>query len=148
MVQRSERLQKYSNLGPLTSKTFDSLIREGQSPDEHTQELFARIFDTSRAFAINPDGWLVLMGPSGTGKTHIAAAIANERIAQGQPALFVVTPDLLDHLRSAFGPGSARTYAELFEQVRNAPLLVLDDLGANSSTAWAQEKLLQLINHR
>lgn len=148
MSQRSERLQKYSNLGPLTGKTFDNLIREGQSPEEHYQALFARIFDTARSFAINPDGWLVLMGPSGTGKTHIAAAIANERIAQGQPALFMVTPDLLDHLRSAFAPDSEVTYDELFEQVRNAPLLVLDDLGANSSTPWAQEKLFQLINHR
>jgi len=66
----------------------------------------------------------------------------------GQPTLFVVVPDLLDHLRAAYNPGSELPYDELFEQVRNTPLVVLDDLGAHSATPWAQEKLFQLINHR
>ena len=37
---------------------------------------------------------------------------------------------------------------ELFEAIRTAPVLILDDLGAHSSTPWAQEKLYQLINYR
>jgi DNA replication protein DnaC len=36
----------------------------------------------------------------------------------------------------------------VFEDVRNAPLLILDDLGAQSTTPWAQEKLFQILNHR
>jgi DNA replication protein DnaC len=90
----------------------------------------------------------VLVGPSGSGKTHIAAAIANRCIERGTPALFVVVPDLLDHLRAAYKPDSDLTYDQLFEQVRNAPVLVLDDLGTQSATSWAQEKLFQIINHR
>ena len=62
--------------------------------------------------------------------------------------LFVVVPDLLDHLRTAFAPESDVSYDHLFDQVRNAALLVLDDLGAQSATAWADEKLYQIINHR
>jgi len=60
----------------------------------------------------------------------------------------MTVPDLLDHLRSTYGPESETEYDDLFERVRNAPLLVLDDLGAESSTPWAQEKLFQLVNHR
>ena len=62
--------------------------------------------------------------------------------------LFVVVPDLLDHLRATFGPNSPVSYDERFDEVRNAPLLILDDLGTQSSTAWAQEKLFQILNHR
>ena len=40
------------------------------------------------------------------------------------------------------------TYDSLFEQLRTTPLLILDDLGTQSSTPWAQEKLFQLLNHR
>ena len=60
----------------------------------------------------------------------------------------MTVPDLLDHLRAAFSPTSETAYDDLFEQLRNTPLLILDDLGAQSSTPWAQEKLFQLINHR
>jgi DNA replication protein DnaC len=63
-------------------------------------------------------------------------------------ALFVVVPDLLDHLRSTFNPQSPISYDKLFEQVRRAPFLVLDDLGTESATAWAKEKLYQLFNYR
>jgi DNA replication protein DnaC len=60
----------------------------------------------------------------------------------------MVVPDLLDHLRSAYAPDSEAGYDELFEGVRQAPLLILDDLGTQTSTQWAQEKLYQLFNHR
>ncbi len=95
-----------------------------------------------------PKGWFILVGPSGSGKTYLAAAIANERIKQGQPAFFQTVPEFLDHLRSAFAPGSEMPYDELFEKVCNTPLLILDDLGVQASTPWAKEKLDQLLNHR
>jgi DNA replication protein DnaC len=54
----------------------------------------------------------------------------------------------LDHLRATFNPNSATTYDRRFEDIRTAPLLILDDLGTESATAWAKEKLFQLFNHR
>ncbi len=85
---------------------------------------------------------------TGCGKTHLAAAIANHCIGEGHPVLFIVVPDLLDHLRAAFTPSSELSYDELFHQVKSAPILILDDLGTQSSTPWAREKLFQIINHR
>jgi DNA replication protein DnaC len=84
----------------------------------------------------------------GAGKTHLAAAIANERVRLGHPGLLVVVPDLLDYLRAAFSPQGNISYDERFEEVRRAPMLVLDDLGTESATPWAKEKLFQLINYR
>lgn len=105
-------------------------------------------FKSAQAFAEQPSGWLVLGGSYGVGKTHLAAAIANYRADQGFPTVFVVVPDLLDHLRATFSPGSTVSYDRRFEEIRNAPLLVLDDLGTQATSAWVREKLYQLFNHR
>ena len=147
-VLRRRRLERLSNLGPLTRKTFANLHPEGRSADPLRRDRFRRIVERAGEFAAEPSGWLLLAGPAGCGKTHLAAAIANARLASGEPVVFVVVPDLLDHLRAAFAPSSAVRYDELFESVRETALLVLDDLGTQSSTAWAQEKLFQLLNHR
>jgi DNA replication protein DnaC len=147
-TKRQTRLQKYSNLGRLSRFTFTNLNPDGKIKDADGQEQFHLIYDAAKNFAREPKGWLVITGPSGSGKTHLAVAIANECIARKIPAFYVTTPDLLDHLRASFSPGSELAYDEFFEQVRNAPLLILDDLGAQSSTPWAKEKLDQLLNHR
>jgi len=146
--ERESRLQRYSNLGSLTRLTFDNLSPEGKSENPLNQEQFNRAYEAARAFAPEPKGWLVLVGPSGCGKTHLAVAIANHCIKNNHPVFYITTPDLLDHLRSTFNPDSEMPYDEFFEQVRNTPLLILDDLGAQSSTPWAKEKLDQLLNHR
>jgi DNA replication protein DnaC len=126
-------------------ETFD--LREGELPPAEAENL-RYAFRLARAFAERPEGWLVLTGDYGCGKTHLAAAIANYRRQEGQPVYFVVVPDLLDHLRAAFSPQSSVSYDKRFEEVRTAPLLVLDDLGTGSTTPWAVEKLSQILNYR
>ena len=137
--ERRQRLTKLSNLGALGGVTFDALDPIG---------IDASAVDQARGYAAAPSGWIVLLGPTGSGKTHLAAAIANERIEAGQPVFFVTAADLLDHLRSTYAPGSDLAYDEMFEQVRGVPLLVLDDLGGESATPWAREKLAQVLTHR
>jgi DNA replication protein DnaC len=146
--EQANRLQRYSNLGALINYTFDKLAQHGINGDPAKQELFQTAFEAAKLFALKPEGWFILVGPSGSGKTCLAAAIANEQIKQGQPVFFQTVPELLDHLRSTFVPDSETPYDDLFETVRNAPLLILDDLGVQASTPWAKEKLDQLLNHR
>ena len=146
--ERLGRLLRYSNLGHLARFTFDTVNPEGIADDADSRSMFAEACRAAAEFAENPNGWLVLIGPNGTGKTHLAAAIANHRIKSEQVVFFMHVPDLLDHLRSTYAPSSELTYSDLFMQVVEAPLLVLDGLGAHSSTPWAEEKLQQVINHR
>ena len=146
--ERLTRLRRYSNLGTLARFTFENLEPQGRSGNPKSQEQFRRVYEVAKSFAADPKGWLVLVGPSGSGKTHLAAAIASERIRLGFPAFYITTPDLLDHLRAAFNPGSEVPYDEFFDQVRNAPLLLLDDFGVQTSTPWAREKLDQLLTYR
>jgi DNA replication protein DnaC len=146
--RKSARLYKISQLGALKECTFENFLSDGIGLNPSKQRNLKMAYDRAVKFAKDPDGWLVLKGGYGCGKTHLAAAIANAAIAQGKVALFINTPDLLDHLRAAYSPTSSTTYDERFEQVRSAPLLILDDLGTQSNTEWAQEKLYQIFNHR
>lgn len=123
-------------------------LRENEGlPPEETSSL-EKAFQAARQYAENPTGWLVLTGTYGTGKTHLAAAIGNYRLSLGESPMFVVVPELLDHLRATFSPNSATSYDFLFNQVRSASLLILDDLGTESATPWAREKLYQIVNYR
>jgi DNA replication protein DnaC len=146
--RRVHEFQGMSNLAALARYTFDEFIREPSWLSAPSQESLRRAYDAACAFAQRPEGWLVITGSYGCGKTHLAAAIANDRLDRSQPAIFVVVPDLLDHLRTTFGPNSEVSYDEMFEQVRSTRLLILDDMGSQSATPWAQEKLFQLLNHR
>ena len=146
--EQSARLLRYSNLGYLARFNFETLNPKGRADDPESQRLFESAHAAALEYVESRTGWLVFVGPNGSGKTHLAAAIANRCIDQGHPAFFVHTPDLLDHLRSSYAPASEVSYSDLFEQVKNTPLLVLDDLGIQSSTPWAMEKLRQIVNHR
>jgi DNA replication protein DnaC len=137
-----------SSLALLGDMTFDTFsLREDELEGEERENL-RRAFETCLQYAEDPGDWLVLQGDYGCGKTHLAAAIANHRSAAGHPALFVVVPELLDHLRATFSPSSQARFDQRFEEVRTAPLLVLDDLGTESASPWAREKLYQLFNYR
>jgi DNA replication protein DnaC len=141
-LRREEELRRLSNLTIFADKTFDQF-----DPDVPG---VAQAYAAAREYARMPHGWFILMSMqrNGCGKTHLAAAIAHELLAQYYPVLFTVVPDLLDHLRSTFMPGSEVAYDERFEAICNATVLVLDDLGTENATPWAREKLYQIINHR
>jgi DNA replication protein DnaC len=91
---------------------------------------------------------LYLGGGVGTGKTHLAVALMNELIRYKRvPCLFVTIPELLDNLRGTYDNPN-RNIDEWMEAVKNADFLVLDDLGSEKATAWVQERLFVIINHR
>ncbi len=147
-AKRLSDLRDLSRLGQLSRMTFDSFRPEGVGLNTAKRDNLGRAYERAKHFAQECIGWLILKGGYGCGKTHLAAAISNYRIANGQPVLFVVVPDLLDHLRATYAPTSQVSYDERFEQVRAAPLLILDDLGTQNTTPWAQEKLYQILNYR
>ena len=142
-----DRLDEY---GFHNFKTFFALYET----EENESLQSAR--DRAQRFADSPDGWLLILGEHGCGKTHLAAAVAAHARCD---VFFAVVPDLLDRLRASFDrdadsaahddPGIAgKGYDELFEDVRNAGMLILDDLDAHTVSDWAQEKLFQIANYR
>lgn len=89
--------------------------------------------------------FLVLVGPTGTGKTHLAMAIAWEWFEDGFNVLFTRVDDLIDWLRQGIADG---TYHKRLESVRRRQLLVLDDLGTEQAKDWAGERLDRIVDWR
>ena len=138
--KRRQQLREMSNLDAFRDKSFKNF--NPRVPGVH------EAYQIALEFAQNPNGWLLLIGRNGCGKTHLAAAIANQRLACGSLVLFATVPDLLDHLRATFAPASTVVYDQLFSSMREAELLILDDLGSEQNSPWASEKLFQLLNYR
>ena len=146
----AERTDQLGRIEPqmLRRMSFDSFDVRGNNPSAAQRASLEAAHQFAKSFAAYPDGWLTLFGDTGVGKTHLAVAIAAEQIMRGRPATFAFVPELLDHLRNTFSPDSSVTYDSLFEEVKNTPLLILDDLGQERSSPWANEKLYQIIVHR
>ena len=138
------KLRNLSNLDAFVNHSFDDFDNSLDGVDE----AFAESLDFVEGQSTKP--WLFLHGGVGTGKTHLAVAIALNQIERypNRSVLFLVVPDLLDHLRATFDPSKGIDYDERFEEIRRADLLVLDDLGTENTTPWAREKLFQIVNHR
>ena len=137
--QLAAQLQRLSNLGPLLDQRLDA------DQIERSDDLVAACAFADDAAA---ERWLVLTGPAGSGRTRLAAELANRRLQQSRPALYFVAADLLDRLRAAYRRDAEMTYPVLFEHAREAPFLIIDDIDMANPTEWAREKLFQLLNHR
>lgn len=145
------RLRRFGNLQAYQDRSFETFQTNlhGRRYNQLALGSLRAAKSAAQAFAEKPHGWLVFEGMFGCGKTHLAVAIANWRLENyGERVLFITTPDLLDLLRSTFDDSAGTSFDSYFERIRSAQLLVLDDLGVENSSNWAQEKLFQLLNHR
>lgn len=105
--------------------------------------------DASAQFADTPNGWLVLLGPSHCGKTHLAAAVGHYRMGNGGQAIMTDASVLLDYLKATFRPNTDVSFDRRFYEIRIAPLLILDGFKeSNMNSAWAEDKLHQLLTYR
>jgi DNA replication protein len=89
---------------------------------------------------------VLFTGPVGSGKTFLAAAIANQLMEAELKVLFLVVPDLLDELRATYK--SNVNEMDLLDTARTIPILILDDLGVHNYTDWTRNRLYSIINYR
>jgi DNA replication protein DnaC len=92
---------------------------------------------------------LLLEGPPGVGKTHLAVAVLKHIIeGSGARGLFYTVNDLLRVIRSTYDPSIRTTELEVLRPVMTADLLVLDDLGAEKTSEWVEETMNLIVNTR
>jgi len=153
-IQSRQRLAKLMTLSGLTPEalrrwSFDSFSVKGAQTDAAGKAQLAKVKALCQAYAQDPKGWLVLCGPFGCGKTHLAYAAAGAYYGERGTAYVSTVPDLLEALRQGYsGKGGSAGFEKRFSLVCRADLLVLDDLGAQNDTPWAAEKLYQIIDYR
>ena len=91
---------------------------------------------------------LLFLGDCGTGKTHLAVGVLREIALKGHGGLFYNVIQLLDELRSSFDEGNRVSQWPILDRLYTAQLLVLDDLGAEKTSGWVNDRLYAIINHR
>ena len=128
---------------------FDYYTSENN--DQSHRDAASRALNASLSFVneckLNPHTLGILFtGPVGSGKTFLAASIANELIEAKLRVLFLVVPDLLDELRATYK--SEINEMDLLDTARSIPFLILDDLGAHNYTDWTRNRLYSIINYR
>jgi len=130
--------------------TFDRFLPELSVPPPNidvkkVKTEMGRIKKVCEQYAARPEGWLVLTGSVGSGKTHLACAVVNAVLARSKGAHFNSVAGMLDLLRGTYKIGA---FDEWFRRLQEVTVLALDDLGAERVTDWANEKLFELIDHR
>lgn len=94
------------------------------------------------------DVGLLFQGPCGVGKTHLAVALIQELVnKKGVPSHFCDFRELIRNIQNSYSSESI-TESDLLNPVFQAEVLVLDELGAKRSSAWVEETIFYIINHR
>ncbi len=91
---------------------------------------------------------LYLEGPCGTGKTHLAIAIALAIINTGVPVICKTSIDILSDIKRCYERNSEVTEEEVLEAYKNVDLLIIDDLGKEQVTEWSVPVLYSILNER
>jgi DNA replication protein DnaC len=146
-LARMVRLGELSSLrGRALGQHFEGFVLEGAASPA------APAYNAAVAFAQEPAGWLVIHGPKGNGKSHLAAATAHYLVKVRRiPTLFLTVPDLFQGFYreiDASRHGQALDDVPLLETAWKADVLILDDLGAEQSTPYTEQQLFLILDHR
>lgn len=142
LASEAQRLKESSNLGErFSNRTFGNF---DPRRDQNAFNICRNYANDDDIFSKKRNS-LMLMGGVGSGKTHLAAAIANALIDRGIPVLFGTYSEQLEKIREEYDRTGQKKHLSM---MKNTPMLVLDDLGKERKTAWTQQILFDVVNYR
>jgi len=143
---RLNRLKEYS----MMDKQFENCTFENFKVDKWNEKLFkmaTSYCENWQEMKKNNIGFLLWGGP-GNGKTYIASCIANYLLEQMVPVIAISTIGLLGRIKQTYNSYGKEGEVEILAMLKNASLLILDDLGAENNTEWSKEKIYEIIDSR
>ncbi|MGA8555483.1 MAG: ATP-binding protein [Candidatus Acidiferrales bacterium] len=99
-------------------------------------------------FPVGSEHGLLLIGPCGVGKTHLAVSAMRSTLLRGHSGLFYDYRELLKEIQDSYNPESQATEMSVLEPVLKTEILVLDDVGSSKPSMWALETVGHVLNTR
>lgn len=150
-VERSGRLHEAAQIPPnyrhATLDNFNLTDNPVTKQTLATALLQARAFVREFPSEKSPNG-LLFLGEPGAGKTHLAIGVMKQLLDKGHECVFFDYQNLLDRIRAGFNAASGASDREAYRVALDAPVLVLDDLGAHRVTEWVEDTVTAIITHR
>jgi DNA replication protein DnaC len=154
MVRAQEEIQRQQRLytlllerSRLPRRYYDARFDTAARTDNN-RGVYESVIDYCTRFAAGDTSQgLFITGSVETGKTHLAACIANDLMSQGTRVTFGSVYSLLGRIRSTYDGGS-ETEDQILDELTRSPLLILDDLGKEKVSAFVQRVLFQVIDER
>ncbi len=116
--------------------------------DRYKERALKKAFDFAKQYP-NVSQGLLLAGPVGVGKTHLAISILKELIeTKNCNCLFYEFNALLKEIQGSYNPATQASEMEILSPIMNVDLLVLDELGSSKPTDWVRDTLGHIINSR
>ncbi len=145
-IIRLEKLRSYSLMG----KQFESCTFENFQISNQNKGMYklGKNYCKNWTEMKEKNMGLLLYGPPGTGKTFLAFCIANELLNNTVPVVAISSIGLLNKIKETYRSFGREGEAEVINNLKNASLLILDDLGAENNTDWAKEKIYEIIDSR
>jgi DNA replication protein DnaC len=149
---RAARLEDRSQIPPLyRNASFDNFVVPGTENPSARRELTTVLLAVKtfvREFKDEKRPGLLLIGETGTGKTHLAVAALRQIIEKGFEGLFYNYQTLLNSIKAGYDPASNSSNREAYQSALDAEVLLLDDLGANRATDWVEDTVNSIITYR
>lgn len=149
--ERAERKEKYLNRifnqSNVNASLSDATVNSYQPQNEHQVHAKSTAIEYVKGFSIDEPKSLILQGSYGTGKSHLAYAVAKAIKQQGYSVAFMHIPMLMERIKATYNRNATETTDELVQLLSSIDLLVLDDIGVEN-TEHTLNKLFSIVDNR